>query len=248
MALDLCKKLREVNPLVHCVVSQVSAAFVANCLTAIGARPLVSHAVHEIENFSNKSHATFVNLHTEPGVTTTILNLIQSIGWSHPLVVDPVGAAMSLPRRDAVLKYLSTGAVWILRGNRSEINQLVDFDDESTVGVDSTDASATENGSRLAAKYGCPIWISGEDDHLVSPSGDIKVFAGGNKSMALVSGMGCAVTAMLAAFLGAINDRECTLDLVSDVIKLVNTTAESVGNECGGGTFPVAFLDRLTNY
>lgn len=239
--------LREFKPVVHCIVSCVSANFVANCLTSIGSSPLVSHGESELEVFWKKTDATFVNLYTEPSVTRAMMDLIPAAN-SHPLVVDPAGVAVSKMRRSAVLGYLATGGVWILRGNGAEIKQLASFDGEETFkGVDSDGHSGEKAGLELAKKYQCPIWVSGHVDCLISPEGEVKKFQGGNPMMAQVSGIGCAATAILAAFLGARRDRKAVLDVASLVIRLVNRIGELSGDQKGPGSFAVTFIDNLKN-
>jgi hydroxyethylthiazole kinase len=93
----------------------------------------------------------------------------------------------------------------IVRGNASEILALSGFAGGGK-GVDSTDDSsaAIPFARELAKRTGAVVAISGVLDYITDGSDVISV-AGGDAIMTRVTGVGCALGALMAAFLATAN-------------------------------------------
>ena len=50
-------QLRQTKPLVLCLTNYVTMDFMANCLLSLGAAPVMSHDVRELEELMQISHA-----------------------------------------------------------------------------------------------------------------------------------------------------------------------------------------------
>lgn len=57
-------KIRQKNPLVHCITNYVVANFTANGLLAIGASPVMADEVEEVEEMVSIANAFLINIGT----------------------------------------------------------------------------------------------------------------------------------------------------------------------------------------
>lgn len=196
------KALRESKPLVTNITNYVVTNSTANALLAIGASPIMTHAVEEVEDLVNISSALVINLGT---VARSYLEAMPP-AWGAankngiPVVLDPVGAGASRVRTEAPSRMLSMHRPSIIRGNASEIMTLAGEAGEAK-GVDSAHGSdAAELAARvLAGVHKCTVVVSGEVDLITDGEQVIRV-AGGSAMMPLVTGLGCTATAICGAF------------------------------------------------
>ena len=127
-----------------------------------------------------------------------------------PVLLDPVGVGASRFRRETAGKLLDTVPVAVIRGNASEIKTLV-LGSAGARGVDAdiTDQVTQENleataalAQTLAGKTGAVVALTGAVD--VVTDGDRVVFIrNGHPMMCRVTGMGCQLSALTAAFVAA---------------------------------------------
>ena len=132
----------------------------------------------------------------------------------------------------------------MLRGNASEVMALTGG--AGGKGVDSIDTpeAALPAAVELAGLHGTVVAISGPVDHLTDGDRVVKV-ANGNPLPTKVTGVGCALGAMIAGFAAVLDDpllaavaATATLTVAADA------AAESLAVP-GPGSFAVALLDRL---
>lgn len=127
------KELRQKRPLVHNITNYVAAQFVANGLLALGASPLMSDAIDEMQDLAKISDALAINIGTLN--ERTILCAKEAIkhykALNKPIVLDPVGCSASALRHDTSLELLKSGGISALRGNAAELGSLVGISCES---------------------------------------------------------------------------------------------------------------------
>lgn len=192
-------QLRQTKPLVLCLTNYVTMDFMANSLLALGAAPLMSESREEIEELVAISQAIYINIGTLNEVfmerarfAAQIANLLNK-----PLVLDPVGAGASKLRTAAAVELLPLAN--IIRGNASEIMALSGAQG-TTKGVETADPVQKAIASAHAlAKNDKTIIISGPEDFITNGQQD-KTLTFGSNLMPLVTGMGCTMTAVIAAF------------------------------------------------
>ncbi|WP_035918305.1 hydroxyethylthiazole kinase [Legionella fairfieldensis] len=192
--------LRKAKPLVLCLTNVVTMDFMANSLLALGAAPLMTQSFEELEELVALSQAITINLGTlerdfcERAIRATHLANIQK----KPVVLDPVGAGASHLRTSAA-KILLPG-VNILRGNASEILALVD-EKSNTKGVETSRSvsHAMKAAKELAFSPHKTVVVSGPVDFITDGLQTINL-PFGSPLMPLVTGMGCTLTAVIAAF------------------------------------------------
>jgi hydroxyethylthiazole kinase len=179
---------------------------VANVSLAIGASPVMSHAREEVEDMVAlaKPYGALV---LNPGtldshqIEAMILAGKKANRLGIPVMLDPVGAGATPFRTAANHRLLGEIKVDILKGNSGEIGALAG---EKVVvkGVDSI--AGTPQPERvvvdLARKYGLVVAMTGKQDYITDGKTLYEVWNGHPAVGQTLTGTGCMVTALVAAF------------------------------------------------
>ncbi|QTE27906.1 hydroxyethylthiazole kinase [Pengzhenrongella sicca] len=241
--------LRERAPLVHCLTNVVVAQWTANLLLAVGASPIMVDNPHEAAPMAAAADAVLVNLGTpsDETVAAMLLAVAAATSAATPWVLDPVGAgALSWRTRTAERLLAPTtpdrSAPTILRGNASEILALAGG--AGGKGVDATHSpeAALPAAIALAREHGCVVAISGEVDHLTDGERVVRV-ANGHPLLTRVTGVGCALGALMAACCAVTPD--ALLAAVTATATLTVAAETAANASAGPGSFAVALLDAL---
>lgn len=246
-AVDVCtllEKLRDSTPLVQCLTNAVVTNFTANVLLAIGATPAMVDVPTEAGLFADIASATLVNVGT-PHAEQRIA-MIEAAQAAHnmgsPWVLDPV-AVGTLPVRTALARELLEYSPTAIRGNASEIMALAGLGTGGR-GVDTVDSAerALNAAIHLARIHGSTVAISGVTD-LITDGTDVLRISNGHPYLTLVTGGGCALGAVTAAFLAIGEDRLAATAAATAVYTIAAELAAM--NAHGPGTFAVALIDEL---
>ena len=237
-------KLRQQKPLVHCITNQVTMHLVANSLLALGASPIMSSSVEEVEEVTAKASALYLNIGTLSQTSVRAMLLAGKVANRKgiPVVLDPVGAGFTAMRNQTCATLLNDIKITAIRGNASEIMALSQAGAVGH-GVDSRHLveEAHTHAEWLAQKYDIIIALTGKSDYVTDGNHNLTI-EGGHELMALVSGMGCAVGGMLAAWLSV----EATYSSAAATLALVgNCGFEAAGRVNGPGSFVAAWLDEI---
>lgn len=240
-------KVRKQSPLVHNITNYVVMNNTANALLAIGASPVMAHAIDEVEDMVNIASALVINIGTlDSDWVKSMLTAGKAASKKGiPVVLDPVGAGAT-PYRTAVCKQIIEECKpTVIRGNASEIMALVNSGIQ-TKGVDSANSSdsAIEAAKTLAAATQSVVVISGQTDYITNGA-DVKTVTNGNTIMAKVTGLGCTASAMVGAF-AAVNPN--MLEAATHAMAVMGIAGEIAASKAtGNGSMQIAFLDELYN-
>jgi len=238
-------KIKSQAPLVHNITNYVVMNITANALLAIGASPVMAHALEEVEDMVDIASSLVINIGTlsPPWVEAMILATQAAAKKNIPVVLDPVGAGATPYRTETARRLLETGPVAIVRGNASEIRALVESG-ARTRGVDSLDPAKRPLRLRgsYPKKFGAVVSVSGPVDYIVKEAGLISVY-NGHPLMPRVTGLGCTATALTAAFAAVNQDY---LEAAAGAMAVMGISGELAARNCRGpASFEVAFLDWL---
>ncbi|MGJ0388721.1 hydroxyethylthiazole kinase [Microbacterium sp. CGR1] len=247
-AAELLSALRGSPPLTHCITNAVVTGFTANVLLALGAAPAMVDIVDEAGLFAGAASGVLINLGTPtPEQRAASLEAVAGAAASGtPWVLDPV-AIGSLPVRTALAHDLVARRPTAIRGNASEILALAGLTAGGR-GVDATDTTdaASDAALALAARHGAVVAVSGPVDLITDGRRVVRV-ANGDELLTRVTGGGCALGAVMAAFLGTA--RTAGTDPLTAVASasLVYTIAaeRAAARASGPGSFAVELLDAL---
>ncbi|MBQ3091359.1 MAG: hydroxyethylthiazole kinase, partial [Clostridia bacterium] len=174
MKFDLCTKLHESTPLVHCITNYVTVNDCANILLASGGSPIMADEPAEAAEMTAICSGLDINIGTLNSRTIPAMleagKAAKALG--HPVLLDPVGAGATKLRTDTAVRILEEVQPTVVRGNISEIKTLA-LGSSTTRGVDANDADKVtdENldqviawAKALAEKTGAVIVITGAID------------------------------------------------------------------------------------
>ncbi|MFC5602631.1 hydroxyethylthiazole kinase [Sporosarcina koreensis] len=243
---SLLHELRSQSPLVHCITNIVVANFQANGLLALGASPIMAGAIEEAAEVAAVSSCTLLNIGT---LDSSVVESMIAAGKSasikgRPLVLDPVGAGATVFRKRTVAKLLEELEITLIRGNAGEIASIAGVEWEAK-GVDAGDGSANivEAAIDVARRHHCLVVVTGETD-IVTDGEKIIRITGGHPLMARITGMGCLLSAVCAAFLSV--GKHALLDAVAYSLAFYKKAGELAAERASGpGDFAVHFLNAI---
>src|SRR5881409_2573323 len=119
--------IRYRRPLVHQVTNYVVMNETANATLALGALPVMAHAIEEVEEMVALAGALVLNIGTlsTPWIESMLTAGRAASARGIPVVLDPVGAGATRLRTDTALRLLDVVDVTVLRGNAGEVATLV---------------------------------------------------------------------------------------------------------------------------
>ena len=237
--------VRAKSPLVHNITNYVVMNNTANALLAIGASPVMAHAVNEVEEMVAIASSLVINIGTlsDQWIKAMLLAGNAAHKKGIPVIFDPVGAGATAYRTKTCLQIIEECKPSIIRGNASEIMALVNSQSQ-TKGVDSiaTSDSAVDAATLLATKTAAVVVISGPVDY-ITDGNRIAEVKNGSVMMTKVTGLGCTATAITGAF-AAINSNYFVAATHAMAIMGIAGQLAAAKSE-GPGTMQMHFLDEL---
>lgn len=239
------EKIRQNAPLVHNITNFVVMNTTANALLAIGASPVMAHAVPEVEDMVNIASSLVINIGTlsDTWIEAMFKAAKKATSRQIPIIIDPVGVGATPYRTKTAIQIIQASAPSVIRGNGSEIIALCQLG-RGTKGVDSTNASeqAIDSAKALSLEFNCVVCITGEIDYIVSQNKIIQV-KNGHEMMPYVTGLGCTATALCGAFTAINPDYQKATAHAMVVMGIAGEIAAKKAQ--GPGTLQVNFIDAL---
>jgi len=234
------ERIRQTKPLVLNITNYVTMDFMANSLLALGVAPIMSEDVDELEELGALASTINLNIGTLNAQFLERASKVISL-QGKPVILDPVGAGATKSRTKAALEFLPY--VRIVRGNASEIMAL-HTNHNKTLGIESTHASqqAINAAKALSSQHKLVVAISGETD-IVVDSVHTQSLSFGSPLMQRVVGMGCTLTAVIAAFRAVEKDAFQAALLGTAYFGLCGEQAANKSKT--PGSFKTAFIDSL---
>ncbi|WP_210260143.1 hydroxyethylthiazole kinase [Hongsoonwoonella zoysiae] len=223
----LLERLRARSPRVHCITNSVAQNFTANVLLALGAVPSMTVARAEISDFVKSADGFLVNIGTidEERRTAIDLGLEAAADAGLAFVLDPVLVNRSAARLELARRCLSRRPA-VIRANAEEVAAL----------------SGGATPEDFARNSRATLALTGAVDRVTDGRRAVEI-ALGHPMMARVTAMGCAASAVVAAFLAVEDD---PLKAASAALTIVGIAGERAGSRSQGpGSFVPAYLDAL---
>lgn len=212
MLKTMLENVRKNAPLVHNITNYVTVNDCANILLACGGSPIMADDIEEVEEITSICGSLNINIGTlnQSTISSMLAAGKKANELSHPVILDPVGAGASRLRTETAYQLMRDIQFAVIRGNISEIKTLalgagttkgVDADVADAV-TDETLKSTVSFAKAFASKTGAIIAITGAID-IVADSQKAYVIKNGHPMMSKITGTGCMLTAMTAAYLAA---------------------------------------------
>ncbi len=241
----LLASIRDRKPLIHHITNLVTMNDSANITLAIGASPIMAHALEEVEEMVNLAAALVLNIGTpDSGRIESMLRAGKRANERGiPIVLDPVGAGATSFRTRTALRLLSELRISVVRGNAAEMEALIGIASE-TYGVESLSV-ADDFGAiarRVARELDCVAALTGGSDFVTDGSRMARV-DNGHPLLASITGSGCMSTSLVAAFLTVEADPWYAATNALIVMGLAGELAALKAN--GPGTFRTLLFDAV---
>jgi hydroxyethylthiazole kinase len=231
IAADILMRLRARGPRVHCITNAVAQHFTANTLLAAGAVPSMTLAVDEIGAFVARADALLINLGTfdDERREATAAALEVAAERRIPWVLDPVFIDRSEARANYARDLVAQNPDAI-RLNAAEFAALSEAEpDDAVLGRYALDTLAV-------------MALTGTVDRITDGAQHARI-ENGHPLMARVTAMGCAASALAAAFLAVESD---AFKAVASAVLCFGIAGGLAGERAEGpGSFPAALLDAV---
>lgn len=233
---ELFDNVRLKKPLIHNITNYVTVNDVANMVLACGGSPIMADDEYEVEEITSICTGLNINIGT---LNSRTISSMKKAGKKanellHPVVLDPVGVGASRLRTKTAFELIDHIHFNVIRGNISEIKVLA-YQQGSVHGVDANveDAVTEENIDKCiefvksyARRIDTVVAVTGAID-LVSDGKSCFVIRNGTKEMSAITGTGCQLSALTAAFICANQDHileataaaVCTMGLAGEIAK-----------------------------
>ena len=249
--LKAAQNTADAAPLVHSITNNVTINDCANIILAAGGTAIMAQDEREVEEITAHSDALVLNMGALRAQEAMLLAAREAKRLGHPVVLDPVAAGASRLRSEMCSRLLADGLVSVIRGNASEIRALAAGEEQAS-GVEAnaidrvTEQNLTESTEWLAEfsrKTGTVVMLTGKID-LITDGNRTAVLRGGSELMSRITGAGCMLTSLTAAYCGANpNTLFEAAVTASGVMKVCGTLAERRVREEMEGT--ASFRTRL---
>jgi hydroxyethylthiazole kinase len=237
--------VREKRPLVHNITNYVVMHYTANALLALGASPVMAHAVEEMEEMASLANALVLNIGTlsSPWIEGMLVAGRTASRRKIPIILDPVGAGATTLRTRTAVRLLDECRVTVLRGNASEV-LAVARGAGGTRGVDAAHEveDAVEAARDWARTRSVVVAMTGAVDY-VTDGEAVRRVHNGHPLMGRITGSGCTATTVIGAFCAVnANAVEATASALA-FYGLAGEYAARAGSL--PGTFGVGLIDML---
>lgn len=203
------ESVKEKTPLVHNITNYVTVNDVANALLASGGSPIMSDEPDDVADITSVCGGLNINIGTlnKRSIEAMFISGRKSKELGHIVLLDPVGAGASKLRTETALGIINEIKPDVIRGNISEIKTLA-LGRGTTKGVDAdvADKITEENldtmiefAKTFAQKTEAVIAITGAID-LVADGKKCYVIRNGSPLMSRITGTGCMLSALAAAY------------------------------------------------
>lgn len=258
MLREKMENVRKSCPLVHNITNYVTVNDCANIILACGGSPIMADDIEEAAEITSICGGLNINIGTLNQRTIPAMFAAgkRANELGHPVVLDPVGAGASLLRTNTAKELMNEVKFTVIRGNMSEIKTLASGEG-ATRGVDAdvADRVTKENleqavvfAKTFAQKTGAVIAITGAID-IVADAKQAYCIFNGDSMMSSITGTGCQLSAMTAAYLVA-NQGEALEAAVSSVCAMGvcgELAKERLSGQDGNSTYRNYIIDAIYN-
>ena len=225
------ERLRQRRPRIHVLTSPVAQTFTANLLLAVGADPSMTVSPEEVPAFVANADALLINLgmldRARRDASLTAIEVAKEEGV--PWVLDPVKIEVSPSRLDFARRLIDLEPA-LVHANHAEFRGLS--------GVETSETAVREYAVHTLSTF----VVTGEVD-LVTDGKRLVGIANGHPLMDRVTAMGCAATAIAAAFRAVEPDPILAATAALVAVGVAGEIAATAAS--GPGSFAVEIVDAL---
>lgn len=258
---ETLSKIKDKNPLTHCITNSVTINDCANAVLAIGGSPFMAEDAEELAEVVTIADVLVINIGklSKEQINSMEISAKTANETNTPIVLDPVGVGVTELRNRTTLNLIENYEMAAIRGNISEIKaiaKLIGVIDENNTakGVDVniddiiTEENLAANGEiikEVASKLDTTIVASGPID-IISDGETTIAVDNGDDMMPLITGSGCMLSSIVGSCVGG------STPLVGSLVALLamNLAGEKARAKVdekdeGTGSFRAYLIDYL---
>ena len=237
------ERIRRQRPLIHHLMNFVAMNDAANITLAIGASPIMAHALEEVEELVAAAGALYINIGT---LDRQWIESMLAAGKAPnkngvPVLLDPVGAGASRLRTETAKQLLREVEISIVKGNGGEIMALAG-ESGRIKGVDSLGGASMDAVDKVAREFSTTAVATGPVDYVSDARrrGEVR---NGTPMLQLVTGSGCMLGSVMSSFL-AIN-RDAFIAAIEGLVAFEVAAEAAVENAVGPASFRNKLIDEV---
>lgn len=245
------ENIKNKSPLVHHITNYVTVNDCANATLAIGASPIMTAQIEELEDIISISSALVVNIGTMDKIEAFLTAPKIANAKNVPVILDPVGAGASKKRNEVIENMLINSKFAVIKGNLSEILSIAGIS-ANTKGVDVSEEDkntgimkTSQIAMKLAKTYNSVIIVTGKDDIVADENNAYKI-SNGVAYMSKITGTGCMSASILGSFIGANEDYLTSSIIAISTMGIAGELAYEKTKNIGSGSFRVSLIDNLS--
>lgn len=256
MLKEMLENVRKTCPLIHNITNYVTVNDCANALLACGGSPIMADDADEVEDITSICGGLNINIGTLNQRTIPAMHKAgkKANALGHPVVLDPVGAGASALRTKTAKELIENIQFTVIRGNISEIKALaLGAGGARGVDADVADKVTKENlpqavafAKKFAAETGAVIAITGAID-IVADSEQAFCIYNGHPMMSSITGTGCQLSALIAAYATA--NADAPLKAAAAAVSLMGICGEKAHGRLteldGNATYRSYIIDAI---
>lgn len=243
----ILERVRKEKPLVHHLTNWVTIYDCANIVKALGASPVMAHAIEEAGDMAGLASSLVLNIGT---LTPEFIESMKVAALSAnkkgiPVILDVCGAGATKLRDEKSLELLNETRIDIIKGNASEIARIAG-ENIKTRGVDTTEVEndLIELAGRLGGERKATVVITGKED-IISDNSKHIIVKNGHEMMTHVVGTGCMASSVIGAF-SAVHKN--MVEAAASALSVYGIAAELAAEESRGpATFKEKLFDNIYN-
>jgi hydroxyethylthiazole kinase len=235
-AYNLLERVREQKPVVHHLTNWVT---IYDC--ALGASPVMAHAIEEVAEMTQIASALVLNIGT---LTVDVVRAMHVAAKTAnkkgiPVILDVCGAGATRFRDQTCLELLNEARIDVIKGNASEVAR-VGGESVKTRGVDATEVTGdlAMLAQQLATQRNATVVVTGPVDIVTDGKRTYRI-ANGHAMMAHVVGTGCMAASVIGAFAAVERDLATA---AACALAIFGIAAEVAAEKAPG---PATFKERL---
>ncbi|MGL4762007.1 MAG: hydroxyethylthiazole kinase [Sarcina sp.] len=241
---NLINEVKAKTPLVVHFTNDVTTNDCANVTLAIGASPIMSSYLEDVEDIVKIASSIVINIGTINRETEKVFKEVAKFAkiYNKKIVLDPVGVFASPKRFQYVKELLEINDFTVIKGNLAEIKAIGGMKSRGQ-GVDSLDNDINiEEIKKLSRELNTILAITGKVDYITDGQKVIEI-SNGTTKLKSVTGTGCMSASLIASYLGVCDSN---LEAAAMGVLTMSLSGELAEKERQGiGSFRVSLMDEI---
>lgn len=197
---EIFRLQEEEQPLIHCISSMVTMSDLAQGILSYNGNPIIAHGIDEIGEITTRADGVLINLGTLDSYKIASMEKSLRIASrkNKPVVLDAIGVDISFFRREIALIFLERYKIDVIKGNLSEIKELLEkknkkskeirlYKDENKKNEDEavdsvkSDYEIREKMRLFSKKYKSILIVTGKENYVTDGFSEFFISNGNEK-------------------------------------------------------------------